>query len=75
VLDDSLPSWLLALRVALKHMKKRLSYLFFRTGYFYTSLVLIQTLDGKAVNIGKVEVGRVGFEPTTNWLKASCSTD
>lgn len=20
-------------------------------------------------------VGRVGFEPTTNWLKASCSTD
>lgn len=20
-------------------------------------------------------VGRVGFEPTTNWLKANCSTD
>lgn len=33
-------------------------------------------------NIGRIGflavetmVGRVGFEPTTNWLKASCSTD
>ncbi len=24
--------------------------------------------------IQKYMVGRVGFEPTTNWLKANCST-
>jgi hypothetical protein len=23
----------------------------------------------------KMMVGRVGFEPTTNWLKANCSTN
>ncbi len=30
---------------------------------------------GPSQNREKKMVGRVGFEPTTNWLKANCSTD
>lgn len=28
-----------------------------------------------AMAVSMEMVGRVGFEPTTNWLKANCSTD
>jgi hypothetical protein len=28
-----------------------------------------------SINIYKKVVGREGFEPSTNWLKANCSTN
>ncbi len=49
------------------------------TGAMLTSVLLIDlnemqhNTDNKTMR-RKELVGRVGFEPTTNWLKANCST-
>ena len=38
---------------------------------FYKASMLFEA----GQNIGGLGVGREGFEPSTNWLKANCSTD
>ena len=45
---------------------------------YWTSLrkdMAAPAVSGKAMTEFAGMVGRVGIEPTTNWLKASCSTD
>jgi hypothetical protein len=38
-------------------------------------LMGLKRRDRAEVRRGDAVVGRAGFEPATNWLKASCSTD
>ena len=49
-----------------------------REAKFHQTAALLHLKNAKTLHCGGFlvkMVGRVGFEPTTNWLKANCSTD